>query len=546
MDVVLGMSMSPSSVRMVVMGGENADGVIVETDNCDSATASARDQVVSAILASRKGADESGNHLTSIGVSWTDQVEATALEEALAANGVHNVMLVSAFLAAAALAQTVAQAIGYERIAMLFVEPESITVAVVDAGDGAVADVHKESLHGVDAMSGLRALVAGLEELGEYPQGLFVIGSGIDIDEIATLKTQLETATSLPVCVPEEPETALARGAALASANAPLFVSSTAALAYAQDCLEPDEDAEALTEIMDTAGEGTGWRRRPILLLGSAVVVICAVVAMEVALALGVRLLNVGLRPSPGQNLVVPTQQAPAPSAPASGPQSRSIPQPGPAAAPHPLNAPPAAPPPAAPPPPPVPAAPPVPVPLVVPAPVPPPQLDLNLPAPQPAAHPPASPPASQAPVSQPPVFQPPTHVPVAHPPTHIPVPQPAIHVPVPQPPVNVPSPPPPVHVPEPQPPVGLPAPEAPPVLSLPSHEAPPAPEAPAVPGLPSHEAPPAPEAPAPEPSPSHAGGDDVGGHSGSVSSPGSESSGGGSVGSSSSGSSSETGGGHR
>ncbi|GAB4945950.1 hypothetical protein MAHJHV50_50790 [Mycobacterium avium subsp. hominissuis] len=33
----------------------------------------------------------------------------------------------------------------------------------------------------------------------------------------------------------EEPETALARGAALAAANAPLFASSTAALAYAQD-----------------------------------------------------------------------------------------------------------------------------------------------------------------------------------------------------------------------------------------------------------------------------------------------------------------------
>ena len=61
---------------------------------------------------------------------------------------------------------------------------------------------------------------------------MFVVGSGIDIPLI---KPALEAATTLPLAAPEEPETALARGAALASANAPLFSSSTAAQAYAQD-----------------------------------------------------------------------------------------------------------------------------------------------------------------------------------------------------------------------------------------------------------------------------------------------------------------------
>src|SRR5262249_36169967 len=42
-------------------------------------------------------------------------------------------------------------------------------------------------------------------------------------------------ATPLAVSADTEPETALARGAALVSAHAPLFESSTAALAYAQD-----------------------------------------------------------------------------------------------------------------------------------------------------------------------------------------------------------------------------------------------------------------------------------------------------------------------
>ena len=75
-------------------------------------------------------------------------------------------------------------------------------------------------------------MLAGAEETELAPGGVFVVGSGVDI---ASIKPALESATSLSVSAPEEPQTALARGAALASANAPLFASSTAALAYAQD-----------------------------------------------------------------------------------------------------------------------------------------------------------------------------------------------------------------------------------------------------------------------------------------------------------------------
>ena len=59
-----------------------------------------------------------------------------------------------------------------------------------------------------------------------------MVGSGVSV---AALKLQLESATSLPVSAPDEPELALARGAALASVRAPLFEASTVARAYAQD-----------------------------------------------------------------------------------------------------------------------------------------------------------------------------------------------------------------------------------------------------------------------------------------------------------------------
>ena len=125
-------------------------------------------------------------------------------------------------------------ATGYARAALLYIEPDSATLAVVDTADGSITDVHRELLPEDDdqAVAKLLGLVSAAEALEEQPEGVLVVGSGVDIPLI---KPALEGATSLPLSVPEQPDTALARGAALASANAPLFASSTAALAYALD-----------------------------------------------------------------------------------------------------------------------------------------------------------------------------------------------------------------------------------------------------------------------------------------------------------------------
>ena len=240
MDTVLGVSMAPTTVRIVLVEGENADGVTVDEENFgvadgeDPATFSAPNQVVAAILGTREGADEAGYQLLSTGVTWTDQQEAAELRDVLTARKVENVMLVSAFLAAAALAQSMGSAIGYARTALLYIEPDSATLAVVDTTDGSIADVRRELLPEDDdqAVAALVGLVSAAEALEEHPEGLLVVGSGVDVPLI---KPALEAATSLPLSIPEQPDTALAKGAALASASAPLFASSTAALAYALD-----------------------------------------------------------------------------------------------------------------------------------------------------------------------------------------------------------------------------------------------------------------------------------------------------------------------
>ncbi len=241
MDIVLGVSMAPETVRLVVIEGQDADGVTVEQDEFevaadgDSATAGAVDQVLAAIGGTREGALAGGYRLMSTGVTWTDPANVGALRDAMARHGMGSVMLVSPLLAAAALAQTVGYALDYEHIAMLFVEPASATLAVVDVTDGSIVDLHRQQLAnpGQGPLAGeLASMVAGLTARGSSANGVFLVGCGADI---AAVKPALEAATPLEVSAPEEPEMALARGAALASANAPLFASSTAALAYALD-----------------------------------------------------------------------------------------------------------------------------------------------------------------------------------------------------------------------------------------------------------------------------------------------------------------------
>ena len=421
MDTVLGVSMAPTAVRMVLVEGENGDGATVDEDNfdvatdVDAATVTAADQVVAAILGTREGAAEGGYQLASTGVTFTDPIEAAALRDALAAHKIENVMLVSAFLAAAALAQAVGNQTNYAQTALLYIEPDTATLAIVDSADGSIADVRRQALPDDDeaAVTQLATMVSGAENLATRPDAVFVVGSGIDIPMI---KPALEAATTLPLTAPEEPDTALARGAALASANALLFASSTAALAYAQDpgtgAIDPfavapgyfetpvgaGADALAYSAVPDDFDDaytgqhtaatqlvGAGYReRRSFRLVGSALaaIFIVGVSALVVSLAIAVRP-TVGVRPDPGHHVVAPTQAVPAPAAPAPAPAA-PVPAPAPvpeapapvpaAQVPAPAPAPvPVAPAPVPAAPAPAPAAPPLaPVPIPIPLPLPP------------------------------------------------------------------------------------------------------------------------------------------------------------------------------
>lgn len=331
---------------MVLVEGVGAGGVTVDQDGFDvtgsAAPVAAVDRVVAAILGTRESAAEGGYQLRSSGVTWTDQVEATALRDALAARKIENVMLVSAFLAATALAQAVGSATNCARTALLFVEPASATLAVVDSSDGSIVDMRRRPLPDGDdaALAELTAMVSGAESMKARPDGVFLVGSGVDIPSI---KPTLEAATSLPVTAPEEPEMALARGAALASANAQLGAPSTAAMPYVgpgalaesgagELAYSAIADDESGVDRESRADLGKWRSRKPLVAIVTAMVIfVGGAVALALALAFDIRP-HVEQRPDISQNVVARTPQAPAKPAPPAPPPPSAVPAPEPAA----------------------------------------------------------------------------------------------------------------------------------------------------------------------------------------------------------------------
>jgi hypothetical protein len=341
-DIVLGVSMAPQTVRMVLVEGVGAGGVTVDQDDFDvtgnAAAAGAADQVIAAIVGARASAAQGGHHLLSSGVAWTDQVEATALRNALAARKIENVMLVSAFMAAAALAQSVGSATNCARTALLFIEPTTATLAVVDSSDGSIVDVHRQRLPKSDdaALAELTAMVSGAESMRGRPHEVFLVGSGVDIP---TIKPVLESATLLSVTAPEEPEMALARGAALASANARLGAPSTVAIPHggphtfaesgsADLAYSAVADDEPGVDRGSRVDRGERRSRKRLLAIGGAMLIfVGGVVALALVLAFDIGP-HAEQRPGISKN-VAPGTQAPAkPVVPAPPPPS-VVPPPG-------------------------------------------------------------------------------------------------------------------------------------------------------------------------------------------------------------------------
>ncbi len=331
MDIVLGVSMTPMAVRIVLVEGGKADGVTVDHDvfevDVNEGAATTAERVVAAILGTQECAAAAGHHVKSIGVACSGQAEAAALDAALAAWGAEGVTIVSDAQAAGSLAQAVGRAVGYDTTALLFLERGAATLSVVRSDDGSIVKVLNRSLYFADVMAVLAEMAAAVDARDHPPGGVFVVGSGVDLGEV---KARLEGLMSVPVNAPEEAELALARGAALASASAPVFEASTAGLAYSQD---PDQHpgptpADPVSLGLDAAPtesapveEPPEEARKPFLLVGSALtsIFVIGVVALAISMAVSIRP-TVDQRPSPIESAIAPSSEHVEPALPAAQP----------------------------------------------------------------------------------------------------------------------------------------------------------------------------------------------------------------------------------
>lgn len=338
MDVVLGVALvssAPATIHTVLVSGENGDGITVEESRFDIPTEGAGDfaavdAAIAAILRAHETAATAGLHLVSTGVTVTNPLDAAALSARLATSGIANVTLVSPTLAAASLARKMGRATGCDRMALLSVESAEATLAVVDCADGAVTRLFRQVLNDGDATAAIDTIADRLNTPETCADGLLLVGSGVDATSI---RPKVEAAVRHVVSMPGEPEVALARGAALASAHlAVAFEASAAPLAYTQDpdsgtivpgyydipelsadsgaddlaySAIPDEQADTVTEVIRTTARPT---RRPLLVAGAvlASTAFAAASALMVALALDITPSIVALRPELGRVLTMP------------------------------------------------------------------------------------------------------------------------------------------------------------------------------------------------------------------------------------------------
>ena len=128
MNLVLGLSMTSSSVRWVLVEGTTGEGETLDRGSLPVDTDAAFDADVLLNALFDKAA---GNQVHAIGLTWTGAAEATAsaVWQALTDRQAENVIAISDLEAAEALTRGIADIAGYDRVVVCVVEPGSAVVA---------------------------------------------------------------------------------------------------------------------------------------------------------------------------------------------------------------------------------------------------------------------------------------------------------------------------------------------------------------------------------------------------------------------------------
>jgi hypothetical protein len=210
--------MTPTSVGLVLVEGQGVDGATIDRNAFDVRHGAVRtaQRAAEAVRHTEALAASRGLRLHSIGVTWSEDsdAEAVLLMRSLSESGFDNVVPVRMPEATEALARGMASVLGYDTTAVCVIEPETAMTLIVHGSDGAVQTAFN---HAVDSDVELISWLSTVFARADWqPEALVVVGSA---GGFTSILPDLEQALSVPVFAPDEAELALARGAALASAQ---------------------------------------------------------------------------------------------------------------------------------------------------------------------------------------------------------------------------------------------------------------------------------------------------------------------------------------
>ena len=218
MEAVLGVSVTPSTVGLVVVGGGEADGETIDHDTFDirgqltSHTAEICADVVEAARRADETAVRRGLTLATIGVTWSSGAgaEASELVKQLTDTAIADVVPIRLPHATEALARRMARIVDHQVTGVCVLEPDVVQVMMVGSDDAVQTNVSR----GIETVAGLIDWLTDAIRVEPRPESLVVVGSAVDLDSVLP---KLERALELPVFTLTEPGLPLARGVALAS-----------------------------------------------------------------------------------------------------------------------------------------------------------------------------------------------------------------------------------------------------------------------------------------------------------------------------------------
>jgi hypothetical protein len=226
LDTVVGLSLTSTSVGWVLVEGRDAAGSILDHDDFQVRSGggvravSTAQQTTIAVLDAQAAAASYDQRLHVIGVTWSDEAAADAalLLESLTGAGFDNVVPIRLHDACDMLARAIAPVVGYDKAAVCVLDGESTIVVMVDTCDGEPQTAIKELPGGASRL--VQWLTTLFDRSSWQPGGIVVVGLDEDLE---ALSWRLEKAVPVPVITQSGAQLALARGAALASAQSTQF-----------------------------------------------------------------------------------------------------------------------------------------------------------------------------------------------------------------------------------------------------------------------------------------------------------------------------------